>query len=44
MKEGKDQETIQSSTTPDPIHQWESNDFTIKHHKREPRGQPPLSR
>ena len=24
-KEGKDQESIQSSTTPDPGYQWESN-------------------
>ena len=38
-KEGKDQETIQSSTTPDPGYQWES-DVTIRHHKRELRGQP----
>ena len=27
-KEGKDQESIQSSTTPDPGNQWESCDFT----------------
>ena len=39
-KKGKDQESIQSSTTPDPGHQWESDNVTIKHHKREPRGQP----
>ena len=32
------QETIQSSTTPDPEYQSESDNFTIKHHKREPRG------
>ena len=38
-KEGKDQESIQSSTTPDPGYQWESDNFTIRHHKREPRGQ-----
>ena len=31
-KEGKDQESIQSSTTPDPGHEWESDNFTIKHH------------
>ena len=37
-KKGKDQESIQSSTTPDPGYQWESDDFTIRHHKREPRG------
>ena len=39
-KEGKDQESIQSSTTPDPGYQWESDNFTIRHHKREPIGQP----
>ena len=38
-KEGKDQESIQSSTTPDPGYQWESDNFTIRHHKREPRSQ-----
>ena len=43
-KEGKDQESIQSSTTPDPGYQWESNKLTIRHHKREPRGQPFPSR
>ena len=43
-KEGKDQESIQSSTTPDPGYQWESDNFTIKHHKRKPRGQPFPSR
>ena len=43
-KEGKDQESIQSSTTPDPGCQWESDNFTIRHHKREPRGQPFPSR
>ena len=37
-KEGKDQETIQSRTTPDPGYQWESGNVTIRHHKREPRG------
>ena len=36
----KEQESIQSRTTPDPGYQWESNTFTIRHHKREPRGQP----
>ena len=36
-KKGKDQESIQSSTTPDPGYQWESDNFTIRHHKREPR-------
>ena len=38
-KEGKDQESIQSSTTPDPEYQWESIKLTIRHHKREPRVQ-----
>ena len=33
-KEGKDQETIQSSTTPDPGYQWESDNFILKHHKQ----------
>ena len=28
-KEGKDQELIQLSTTPDPGYQWESDNFTI---------------
>ena len=28
-KEGKDQETIQSSTTPDSGYQWESDNVTI---------------
>ena len=37
-KEGKDQKSIQSSTTPDPGYQWENDNFTIRHHKREPRG------
>ena len=43
-KKGKYQESIQSSTTPDPGYQWESNNFTIRHHKREPIGQPFPSR
>ena len=29
----KDQESIQSSSTPDPGYQWESGNFTIRHHK-----------
>ena len=33
-KEGKDQESIQSSTTLDPGYQWESDNFTIRHHKQ----------
>ena len=40
----KDQESIQSSTTPDPGYQWESDKLTVGHHKREPRGQPLYSR
>ena len=36
-KKGKDQESIQSSTTPDPVYRWESDNFTIRHHKREPK-------
>ena len=43
-KEGKDQESIQSSTTPDQRYQCGSNKLTIRHHKREPRGQPFPSR
>ena len=43
-KEGKYQESIQSSTTPDPEYQWESDNFTIRRNKREPRGQPLPSR
>ena len=39
-KEDKDQESIQLSTTPDPEYQWESDNVTIRHHKREPKGQP----
>ena len=33
------QELIQSSTTPGPGYRWESNKLTVRHHKREPRGQ-----
>ena len=40
----KDQESIQSSTTPDPGYQWESDKLTVRHHKPEPRGQPFPSR
>ena len=43
-KEGKDQELIQSSTTPDTGYLWESDNFTIRHHKPELRGQPFPSR
>ena len=38
-KEDKDQKSIQSSTTLDQGYQWESDNFTTRHHKREPRGQ-----
>ena len=38
-KEDKDQESIQSSTTPDRGYQWKSDKVTIRHHKREPRVQ-----
>ena len=31
---------LQSSTTPDPGYQWESDKLTVIHHKLEPRGQP----
>ena len=39
-KGGKDQESIQSSTTPDPGYQWERNKLTVtcRHHKGELRG------
>ena len=43
-KEDKDQESIQSSTTPDPGYQWERDNVTIRHHKPQPRGQPFPSR
>ena len=43
-KGGKDQKSIQSRTIYDPGYQWESDNFTIRHHKREPRGQPFPSR
>ena len=43
-KNGKDQESIQSSTTPDPGYQWESDNFTISVHNQKPRGQPFPSR
>ena len=39
-KEGKDQESILSSITPDPGYQWESNKLTIRHHNRKPRVNP----
>ena len=34
-KEGQDQESIHNRS---PGYQWESDKFTIRHHKREPRG------
>ena len=34
-KEGKGQDSIQSSTTPDPGYQLESDNLPIRHHKRE---------
>ena len=40
----KDQGSLRSSTTPDPGYQWESDILTVRHHKREPRGQPFPSR
>ena len=43
-KDAKSQESIQLSTTPDPGYQWESDKLTVRHHKREPRGQPFPSR
>ena len=36
----KDQESIQSSTTPDPGYQWRNDKLVDRHHKGEPRGQP----
>ena len=36
--EGKDQKSIQSRSTHDPGYQGESDNVTIRHHKREPRG------
>ena len=43
-KNGKDQESIQPSNTQDPGYQMESDNFTIRHRNREPRGQPFRSR
>ena len=37
-KESKDEESVQSSTTPNPGYQWENDNFTIGHHKRETPG------
>ena len=34
----------QSSSTPDPGYQWEIDNFSIRHHKPKPRGQPFPSR
>ena len=38
-KDGKDQESIQSSTTPGTRYKWESDNVIIRHDEREPRGQ-----
>ena len=44
-KGGKEQESIQTNTTPDPGYTtWESDKDTIKYHKQEPKGQPLPSR
>ena len=34
VKSKKDQESIQSSTTPDPGYQWESYNFTFEFHNQ----------
>ena len=33
IKEGRDQESMQSCTTPDPGYKWEGDNVTIRHHK-----------
>ena len=38
VSRGAVQESIQSSTTPDPGYQLESDKLKVRHHKREPRG------
>ena len=38
-KDGNDQESKQSSTTPDPGYQWEINKLTVRNHRRELRSQ-----
>ena len=38
-KDGKDQESIQSSTTTDPGYQLESNKLTVRHHRQELKSQ-----
>ena len=43
-KEGKDQELIQSSTSPDQGYQWESDNLAIRHQNWEPWGKPFPSR
>ena len=43
-KDGKDQETIQSSTTPDPGYHMGKLKKYNKHHQQEPKGQPVPSR
>ena len=42
--ECKDQELIESRTTPDSGYKWERDKLTVIHHKREPRVQPFPSR
>ena len=39
-EDSKIRNRVQSSTTPDPGYQLESDKLTVRHHKREPRGQP----
>ena len=40
-KVGKDKESIQSNTTPDPGYKWENDNLTTRYHKRETNDQPP---
>ena len=42
-KEGKDQESIHSSTTPDPGYQWESDNVTNRHITNESQEVSPFS-
>ena len=39
-KDGKDQEMIQSSTTPDPVYNMGKQQKYNKHHQQESRGHP----
>ena len=43
-KKSNDQESIQANATIDTGYQAESDNFTIRHHKQKPRGQPFPSR